>query len=107
MKEAQSDILKKIHKAERQADGLIREAEAQARTIQAEARSKAEQILKDKKNELTIQHEQLLKKEQKVIEDESQALLTNTRDQAERLTQRVRSDIDRIVDEILKMVLTS
>ncbi len=105
MKDAPSDILKKIHETERQADQIVREAEAQIRTIQAEAHHKAAEILKAKKQKLSTLHDELLNNELETIGEESKALLEKTRQQAKRLNQRVGPEIDHIVNQILNIVL--
>ena len=105
MAEPQSDILKRIHETERQADRIIREAESSAKTLREEARVKAEEILKTKERELSVRRPEMLSKELGILGKETETVLEKGRDEAEKLTRPLRSKTGPLVDRLLEKVL--
>ncbi len=105
MKEAEPDILRKIHEAERQADRIIRKAEGEARFIRTEAHKKRDEIIRVREMEMALHYKELLENELRSIEAEMKLLHREAQEQAGHLCRRAKEEIDSIVDQMLEMVL--
>ena len=99
------DILRRIHETERDADRLLREAEAEARSLREQARSKAAEILQAKKQEWEQRRELLLAQRLEEAREETRRIVEQSRDEARRLKGRVEAKIPDVVEQLLKHLL--
>ncbi|MBI3994476.1 MAG: hypothetical protein HY349_00735 [Nitrospirae bacterium] len=99
------DILRRIHETERAAERLIREAEAEARSMRDAARAKAAEILQAKKQECDRRRESLLAQRLQEARREAEGLLEEAGDAAGRFKRRVEAKIPEVVEQLLKRLL--
>ena len=99
------DILHRIHETERDADRLLREAEAEARFLREQARSKAAEILQAKKQEWELRRESLLTQRLEEARQEARRIVEQSRDEAGRLRGRMEAKIPDVVEQLLKRLL--
>ncbi len=105
VKEPQTDILKKIHETERQADRIIRAAEAEAGSLREAAQAGADEILRVKERELSARRPKILESERRSLEQEAQAVRDKGREQADRILRQFSPGIDSLVDRLLETLL--
>ncbi|MEK6683986.1 MAG: hypothetical protein AABY46_04935 [Nitrospirota bacterium] len=99
------DILRRIHETEREADRLLREAEAEARFLREQARSKAAEILQAKKQEWELRRESLLDQRLGEARQEARRIVEQSGNEAGRLKGWVEAKIPDVVEQLLKRLL--
>ena len=105
--ETRSDVgnLKGIYEAERRADRIVREAEAEAKALLAEADAAARSDASLRREELARRAGEALG--ERVVEIDSQISVFRQEREAEtdRWVRQRRGEIERIVDRLIAMVL--
>ncbi len=99
------DILRRIHETERDADRFLREAEAEARSLREQARSKAAELLQAKNQEWELRRESLLAQRLEEARQEARRIVEQSRDEAVRLKGRIEAKIPDVVEQLLKRLL--
>jgi vacuolar-type H+-ATPase subunit H len=99
------DILHRIHETEREADRLLREAEAEARSLREEARVKAVEILRDKTQGWAQRRESLIAQRLEEAHQEARQMVEAARVEAGRFKGRVEVRIPDVVEQLLKHLL--
>ncbi len=105
--ETRSDvgILKEIYEAERRADRIVREAEAGAKALVAEADAAARSDTAARREELARRAGEALNAQVVEIEAEIKVFLRDREAETDRWVRRRRDDIERIVDRLIAAVL--
>lgn len=99
------DILHRIHETEREADRLLREAEAEARSLREQARSKSAEMLRAQKQEWEQRRESMLAQRLEETRREAQRIVDQARDEAGRLKGGVEAKIPDVVEQLLNRLL--
>ncbi len=105
--DARSDvgILKEIYEAERQADRIVRDAEAGARALIADAEAASGADLETRREKLACRTAEALNAQTIEIEKEISEFLCDREAETERWVRARRAGIDRIVDRLVAVVL--
>ncbi len=98
-------ILKEIYEAERRADRIVREAEAEAKALLEEADAAARADAASRREALARRDGEALSAQRGEIEAEVRAFLKDREAETDRWVGRRRGEIDRIVDRLVAMVL--
>lgn len=109
MNDPESDVLslKRIYEAERRADQMVRNAEAEARAHREATGAWVEGFLKAKAQERSEQHLRRLEEEIQAIETECRERIRRAEEEAARWIERQRPGLDAIVDRLLQKVIPS
>lgn len=105
--EARSDvgILKEIYEAERRADRIVREADAEAKAVVADADAASRQDTESRSEELARLAAEALRAQVVEIDKETRAFLAAREAEADRWVRARRAEIGRVVDRLTAMVL--
>ena len=105
--ETRSDagILKDIYEAERRADRIVREAEAEAKALLAEADAAARSDAMLRREELARRAGEALGGRIEEIDSEIRLFLKDREEETDQWVRRRRGEIERIVDRLIAMVL--
>ncbi len=105
--ETRSDvgILKDIYEAERRADRIVRDAEAEAKALLEEADAAARVDAASRLEALARRDGEALSAHRGEIDGEVRAFLKDREAETDRWVGRRRGEIDRIVDRLVAMVL--
>jgi len=98
-------ILKDIYDAERRADRIVREAEAEAKALLAEADAAARSDASLRREELARRSGEALSERIGEIDSEIRLFLKEQEEETDRWVRRRRAEIERIVDRLIAMVL--
>ena len=98
-------ILKDIYEAERRADRIVREAEAEAKALLAEADAAARSDASLRREELARRSGEALTGRVGEIDGEIRLFLKEREEETDRWVRRRRGEIERIVDRLIAMVL--
>lgn len=99
------DILRRIHETERNADRILREAEAEARSMREQAQSKADEILRVKKQECAQRRESLLAQRLQEARQEARRIVEEAHEKARRVKADAETKIPEVVEQLLKRLL--
>lgn len=103
----QSDVdkIKDIYRAEREADRIVRDAEAAARALLEEAAEGARKFLEARRADLARQSREALEKGIGEIEREARELLETDRLRTEQWIRRSERSIESIAESLLGRIL--
>lgn len=105
MVEKSSAILKVIHEAEKQAERIVRSANAEAESIREKGRAKAAEILEAKKKDLEKRFEEDWSRESGRLDLETREELDGRLVKVRKHGEKKIRKIDSIVDEMMQIVL--
>jgi vacuolar-type H+-ATPase subunit H len=99
------DILRRINETEREADGLLREAEAEARSLREQARSKSAEMLRARKQEWEQRRVSLMAQRLEEARQEARRMVEAARAEAGLFKGQVEVRIPDVVEQLLKHLL--
>lgn len=99
------DILRRIRETERNADRIFREAETEGRSLREQARSRAAEMLNQKKAELVQRRESLLAQQLSEARQQSARIVEQAGEEARVLEGRAKSKIPDAVELLLTRLL--